>query len=220
MPTLSESLNQSTDGYQRAPASQPISNDLEQSLWPRRPTVQVCPLPYLPAPLRPRTASSTTVSAERFLRLGPRYPPPQTLVELVLQPVRSSVVVEFKFVLTPPPSQVASISTGPINPGTQFQGTILMAKSFLLYQLAVNGPVRVRLYSTSSSQTADSSRDIFTPVGLGTEQGIISDVVLDTAPVTWQYVDTVGRTETPRKVTESTSRKTISDLRVRTRWSL
>jgi hypothetical protein len=67
-----------------------------------------------------------------------------------------------------------------------------MAKSFLLYQLAVNGPVRVRLYSTSSSQTADSARDIFTPVGLGTEQGIISDVVLDTAPVTWQYVDTVG----------------------------
>lgn len=67
-----------------------------------------------------------------------------------------------------------------------------MAKSFVVLQVAVNSPVRLRLYSTSVAQISDLSRPSTQAPGLGTNQGIIGDIYLDTAPVVWQAVNMVG----------------------------
>ena len=67
-----------------------------------------------------------------------------------------------------------------------------MAKAFVVLQVTVNNPARVRLYSTLSAQTADQSRPFSQGPGYGTEQGIIGDIVLDTVPVVWQAVNMVG----------------------------
>ena len=67
-----------------------------------------------------------------------------------------------------------------------------MAKAFVVLQVTVNVAARVRLYSTATAQTIDMFRPITQGPGYGTEQGIIGDVVLDTAPVVWQAVDMVG----------------------------
>lgn len=71
-------------------------------------------------------------------------------------------------------------------------GVITMAKAFVVLSVSVNTAARVRLYGTASSQTTDLARPITQGPGFGTEQSIIGDMVLDTAPVVWQAVDMVG----------------------------
>jgi hypothetical protein len=70
--------------------------------------------------------------------------------------------------------------------GNTFSSTVTIAKSFYLQSIATAQPARVELYSTASGQSADLFRAFTVPPGLGTEQGLIADVYLDTAPVVWQ----------------------------------
>ena len=58
--------------------------------------------------------------------------------------------------------------------------------------VSVTAAARVRLYGTASSQSTDLTRPITQGAGFGTEQNLIGDVVLSTAPVVWQAVDMVG----------------------------
>jgi len=67
-----------------------------------------------------------------------------------------------------------------------------MAKSYIVLAVSVNSAARVRLYSTASAQTLDLSRPITQGAGFGTEQGIVGDIVLDTAPVTWEAQNMTG----------------------------
>ena len=81
-------------------------------------------------------------------------------------------------------------------------GVLTMAKAFVVLTVTVSAPARVRLYSTVSAQNADLARPITNGPGYGTEQGIIGDVVLDTAPTTWQAVNMTGANgDTPQSAT-------------------
>ncbi len=86
----------------------------------------------------------------------------------------------------PPTASTASITTPVLVIGSTFQGTMLLAKSFYLYKVAVNAPTRLRLYSTAVARSADVSRTVSTPAGLGTVQGLVAEFNLDTTPVVWQ----------------------------------
>lgn len=92
----------------------------------------------------------------------------------------------------PPKAQTASITTSVLSPGGQFTGSLSMAKSYIVLFVSVNTAARVRLYSTAAAQTVDLSRPITSGAGFGTEQGIVGDMVLDTAPVVWEAQNMTG----------------------------
>lgn len=91
---------------------------------------------------------------------------------------------------TLPLSQNVSTTTPPLAPGQTWQGTVQMAKSFILQSIAVNTQARVELYGTKAGQTLDLSRPI-TAAPPNTTQSIIVDVVLQAALV-WKVLDCVG----------------------------
>lgn len=64
--------------------------------------------------------------------------------------------------------------------------SVTMAKMFELYKITVDGPARVRLYSTSAARTADAVRSNLVPPTPGTQHGCIADFYLDTSDkYTW-----------------------------------
>lgn len=67
-----------------------------------------------------------------------------------------------------------------------------MAKAFIVLSVSVNVAARVRLYSTASAQSTDLSRPITQGAGFGTEQGIIGDMALTTAPTVWYAENMTG----------------------------
>ena len=193
MATLEQATKMDTTGFARADQGQYLPPATDPSLFPLRSAIRICPLPYLPGTF-PSTNSIINYSFGGKIPQS-RAPLPAQSVSgggtSTTTVVSSSSSSSSSSTNNPPVSQIASISSPVLNPGNQFQGGILMAKSFYLIQLTVNGPARVRLYSTQAAQSADISRSLTAPVGLGTGQGIISDVEMDGAG-TWQYVDTVG----------------------------
>jgi hypothetical protein len=89
-------------------------------------------------------------------------------------------------------AQTASAATSVLNPAGQFTGVVTLAKAFIVLSISVNAAARVRLYSTAAAQTVDKSRPQTQGPGFGTEQGIIGDVVLTTAPTVWYCEDMIG----------------------------
>jgi hypothetical protein len=99
----------------------------------------------------------------------------------------------------PATSQTVSISTATISPGTTYTGIITMAKAFVLLTVSLSAAARIELYSTLAAQTSDLHRPSTVGPGFGVEQGIITDIVLDTAPYVWQAVNVIGaNADTPQ----------------------
>ena len=92
----------------------------------------------------------------------------------------------------PPKAQTASVTTSVLSPAGQFTGVISMAKAFIVLSISVNSAARVRLYSTAAAQNVDKSRPQTQGPGFGTEQGIIGDVVLTSAPTVWYTENMTG----------------------------
>jgi hypothetical protein len=67
-----------------------------------------------------------------------------------------------------------------------------MAKAFKLLSITSSQPVEVRLYATSLAQGYDASRITDAPVPFQVLPGIITDLVLDTAPYQWAWADRGG----------------------------
>lgn len=112
----------------------------------------------------------------------------------------------------PPASKTASITTSVLSPAGQFTGSLSMAKSYIVLSVSVNSAARVRLYSTASAQTVDLIRPITQGAGFGTEQGIVGDIVLDTAPVVWEAQNMTGvNGDSPQA---STSYITVDNLSI------
>lgn len=187
--TISESLQIDTSRFTRIVPDVPAPSSPEQDLLPGRDPHLRFTAPFLPGIF----PSSDTL---RGFHLGGKIPqfripvPPQspaqgagsTSTTVVASSSSSSSSTTTN---NPPEAQTASIASSVLNPGDQFLGTILLAKSFYLYTVSVSVPARVRLYSTFATQTLDQFRDSLTSPGLGTQQGLILDVNLDTAPITW-----------------------------------
>ena len=74
-----------------------------------------------------------------------------------------------------------------------------MAKAFVLLTVSLSAAARIELYSTLAAQTSDLHRPSTVGPGFGVEQGIITDIVLDTAPYVWQAVNVIGaNADTPQ----------------------
>jgi hypothetical protein len=71
-----------------------------------------------------------------------------------------------------------AVVTPVINQGESTFTTVQLSPSFLLFQVSVNSPCRVRLYSTAQAQAGDVGRSVDTPVPLGAPHGIIGDLNL------------------------------------------
>jgi hypothetical protein len=200
MPTIDEATKRDTTGYARIGGPSVPSHQIEEYDLPPRNVVQICSLPYLPG-IFPSTNNIIDFYA------GGKIPQFRAPIAPIAPSQGSATTTTFATTTTatssssttttnnPAKATSASLTTPVLAPGTAFQGTILLAKTSLLYSLAVNVPCRVELYSTMSAQTNDFSRPLGTPVGLGTNQGIISDVEMDTAPAIWYYQDTNGSNE-------------------------
>lgn len=187
MATLDQAINRDTSGYTRVPFTPPPSAYNPEDLFVRRNPNQVCSLPYLPGTF----PSTDSIVGFGLAGKSPQWraPLPATQNNASNATTSSTAVTTSSSSSTstnnPPKSQTASITTPVLNPGTNFAGTILLAKGFTLQFVTVSGPSRVEIYSTSSAQSADLFRDSNTPVGYGNEQGIIGEFNLIDAPVVW-----------------------------------
>lgn len=84
------------------------------------------------------------------------------------------------------------VTTTALDPNTSYLTPIAIAKSFLLLLANASAACRVELYANATSQSGDIARPISMAPGMGTEQGLISDIVLDSSPFAWFYVNTLG----------------------------
>jgi len=185
--TIEESTQIDTSKYERRLPSPPPASEPSKSLMPDRDALQICSMPVIPGSF----PSSDNI---RDFHLGGSVPqqrsplPPPISAQGAGTNSTSIVTSSASSTSTnnPPLAQSASVTTPVLNPGDQFIGTILLAKSFYLIQLTVSLGARVQLYSTATYQSLDLGRAVITPVGLGTNQGLIFDAALDTAPIVWQ----------------------------------
>lgn len=205
MPSISESQNVDLAGFTRVlPFTPPANFQSDQSMLPKRsPTVRFS-APFLPNIF----PSSDTI---RDNALGGQIP--QTRIPVPPQvnngsgsTIARSIAISSSSSSTgtsnPPKAQTASVTTSVLSPGGQFTGSLSMAKSYIVLFVSVNVAARVRLYSTAAAQTVDLSRPITSGAGFGTEQGIVGDMVLDTAPVVWEAQNMTGvNGDTPQGAT-------------------
>lgn len=181
-----------TSNYQPVPPAS--TSQLEQPLLPTRDSKLRFSAPNIPGAF----PSSDTLTGFHLGGQIPQYRIPTAPTQtgsVSTSTVATSVVTTGGGGTTtnnPPTAQTASSTTSVLSPAGQFTGVITMAKAFVVLSVSVNTAARVRLYGTASSQTTDLARPITQGPGFGTEQSIIGDMVLDTAPVVWQAVDMVG----------------------------
>lgn len=82
--------------------------------------------------------------------------------------------------------QTTTLVTGTLTAGQTEDSTVTLAKTFALGKVTASDFCRVRLYSTAAARTADASRPSTTQPTLGTQHGVICDLVLDTSDkLTW-----------------------------------
>lgn len=60
-------------------------------------------------------------------------------------------------------------------------GTVVLAKTFALGRVVADQYCRIRLYSTAAARTADAARLATVPPELGSQHGVIFDLVIDSA---------------------------------------
>jgi hypothetical protein len=193
MPTIAESTGTDISGYTYTLPGPPATQFQDQPLLPTRDSKLRFTPPYLPGIF----PSSDALLGYHLGGMMPQYRipvPPQATAQGASTSTATAIVTTSSSSSTnnPAKAQTASLTTLTLNPGDQFTGVLTMAKAFVVLTVTVNVPARVRLYSTVSAQTADLTRPFTQGPGYGTEQGIIGDIVLDTAPAIWQAVNMVG----------------------------
>jgi len=75
---------------------------------------------------------------------------------------------------------------------TSYSALNLTAKSFQLITCTATGPCEIRIYGSSIAMAADASRPMYAPLAAELANNLITDLVLDTAPYTWNWQNRVG----------------------------
>jgi len=70
--------------------------------------------------------------------------------------------------------------------------SVVMSQSFQILSITANLGCCIRLYGSASARTSDVGRGVDAPAPAETTQGLIIDVVFDTAPFVWQCQNIVG----------------------------
>lgn len=212
MPSISESQNVDTSGYTRITSPNIPPAQHPESLLVQRSAYQISSLPYLPGTFPSTDGVVGFGLAGRIPQWRAPVPNP-TSTGGSSSTTTSTAVTSSSSSSTstnpatahatsgnPPVAKTASATSPSLNPGESFTGTVLMAKSFYLFSLSVNAPVRVELYSTAGARASDFARPATTPPGYGNEQGLIGDFNLPTAPTIWATDPAVigGNGDTPQ----------------------
>lgn len=200
MPSLSDARNADLTGYAPASGAAPAPPPPAGNLQPNLNAMLRCPLPPI---------WQTSPDSLRQFYLGGQVPQAR-LLSPANAPLSSgsstttnsasvtTVIVNGSQASTP--SSVASgigiqqsvAITEVLGPGGSYRSSIPMAKGFQLLGISTSAPARVQLYGSAGAQSADAYRAVDTPPPAGTGQGIICDVVLDTAPFQWAFQNRVG----------------------------
>ena len=197
MSNISDRTGVDTSRYAPVAIPPPSNAQLEQPLLPVRDSKLRFSAPNIPGAF----PSSDTLLGYHLGGQIPQYripvPPSQTGGASTTTSFGTAVVTgggtsSSTTTNNPAKSQTTSITTPVINPGNHFTGVLTMAKAFVVLTVTVNSAARVRLYGTANARNGDLSRPITQGPGYGTEQGIIGDIALDTAPVVWQAENMTG----------------------------
>lgn len=90
-------------------------------------------------------------------------------------------------------AKVIAYTSSLLTPGSSSFNTLGMSsKSFQLISCTANTACEIRLYGTSVAMAIDASRPMDAPLPAELANNIITDVVLDTAPYTWNWQNRVG----------------------------
>jgi hypothetical protein len=90
-------------------------------------------------------------------------------------------------------AQTATYVSPLLNAGSTSYSTLnLTAKSFQLISMTATGPCEVRIYGNLIAMSIDASRAMDAPPAAEYANNIITDVVLDTAPYSWNWQNRVG----------------------------
>lgn len=197
MPTIAEATNRNLAGYTPAqrPASPEASLPPAMGLEPVMSTMMRCPLPPI--------FQAAPDSLRQFYQ-GGKVPQNRFLSPVVNGIAGGSsggnavvtTVNQSGSGTNPPPVQTVAknvaITTTVLGPGAVFQGTLAVSRSYQLLSVQSSVPARVELYGTNFQQIADLSRALDTAPPAGSTQGIVTDVALDTAPLSWSFQNRVG----------------------------
>lgn len=217
MPSISESQNIDLAKFERTLPTPPANFQSDQSMQPRRDSTErfnAAPIPGI------IFSSSDQLRGFHLGGVVPQWrtilPPPNNnaggSTSGGTTVVSSSSSSSSTGTNNPPKSQTASLTTPVLAPAGQFMASLSMAKAYIVLFVSVNSAARVRLYSTATAQTVDLARPITQGPGYGTEQGFVGDMVLDTAPVTWEAENMTGvNGDTPQG---STAYLTVDNLSV------
>lgn len=187
---ISDHVGLDTSGYE--PVTPPPANSqLEQPLLPVRDSKLRFSAPNIPGSF----PSSDTLIGYHMGGMIPQWRIPTAPTQTSASSSTSTaatVVSSSTTTNNPPVAQTASVATSVLSPAGQFTGVVTLAKAFIVLSISVNAAARVRLYSTAAAQTVDKSRPQTQGPGFGTEQGIVGDVVLTTAPTVWYAENMTG----------------------------
>ena len=90
-------------------------------------------------------------------------------------------------------AKVVVVKTSLLGPSATLRQTVAMpAKSFQLLSCIATGACEVRIYGSASAMSADSTRALDAPLAAELSNGLLSDVVLDTAPYQWAWQNRIG----------------------------
>ena len=90
-------------------------------------------------------------------------------------------------------AKVVVVKTSLLGPSAALRQTVAMpAKSFQLLSCIATGACEVRIYGSASAMTTDSTRALDAPLAAELSNGLLSDVVLDTAPYQWAWQNRIG----------------------------
>jgi hypothetical protein len=195
MPTIEDTLNIDLSNYTSVPSPPPAESMPQQTLLPARNPMLRFSSPYLPGIF----PSSDNLVGYHIGGKAPQYRipvPAQAPAQGAGSTSTSAVVISSSSSSTitnnPATGKTVSITTATISPGTTYTGIITMAKAFVLLTVSLSAAARIELYGTLNAQTSDLHRPPTIGPGYGVEQGIITDLVLDTAPYVWQSVNVIG----------------------------
>lgn len=98
--------------------------------------------------------------------------------------------------------KTATLNTGLIDVASSFVGSVAIAKSFQLISLTSTEACEIRMYGTDVVQSFDLARLTDDPVPAEIIPNIITDVIFDTLPYSWQFQSIVAANQsTPQTTT-------------------
>jgi hypothetical protein len=194
MPPLSEVLGTSMKGFvpmeQAPPLPSPVAPPGQTPALKSNPSIR-CPLPPInanPDDLRQFDDGNSAIPRRRVLPLPANNGLGGTTIN------NTSVISEAGSSSSTPSLSAKSVSykTALINSGQNSSSVITMAKSFQLISCIANAPCDLRLYGSAQAQAADAARATDAPLAAELLNNLITNVVFDTTPFSWQWQNRVG----------------------------